>query len=64
MYRGVAASKGSYGEKELLDCLERKEQAGVVYHRNGFIGDYDEFDNVDELMDFIKSGKRTKASND
>ena len=49
-----------YGEKELLDCLERNEQAEVVYHRNGFIGDYDEFDNVEELIDFIRSGKRAK----
>ena len=30
-----------YGEEKLLDCLERNEKNGVVYHRNGINGDYD-----------------------
>ena len=47
-----------YGEKELLDCLERNEANGIVYHRNGIIGDYDDFDDVEKLMDFIKTGER------
>ena len=47
-----------YGEKELLDCLERIEANGIVYHRNGIIGDYDDFDDVEKLMDFIKTGER------
>ena len=47
-----------YGEKELLDCLERNEKAGVVYHREGVCGDYDEFNDVEELIKFIKTGKR------
>lgn len=45
-----------YGENYLLDCLEANEKNGVIYHRNGIIGDYDNFDNADKLMDFIKSG--------
>lgn len=45
-----------YGENYLLDCLEANEKNGVLYHRNGIIGDYDNFDNADKLMDFIKSG--------
>ncbi len=46
-----------YGEEKLLDCLERNEKNGVVYHRGGINGDYDEFDNIEELMNFIMSGK-------
>ena len=47
-----------YGEKELLDCLERNEKAGVVYHREGIYGDYDDFNDVEELIAFIKTGKQ------
>lgn len=47
-----------YGEKELLDCLERNEQMGVIYHREGFTGDYDGFSDIEELIAFIKSGKK------
>ncbi len=47
-----------YGEKMLLDCLERNEKNGIVYHRDGLVGDYDEFDDVDKLIAFIKDGSR------
>ena len=47
-----------YGEKELLDCLERNEANGIVYHRNGIMGDYDDFDDVEQLMNFILTGVR------
>lgn len=47
-----------FGEEELLDCLEKNEKNGVIYHREGIIGDYDAFDSVEELISFIKSGKR------
>ena len=47
-----------YGEKELLDCLERNEKAGIVYHRQGITGDYDDFDDTEKLIGFIKTGKR------
>ena len=47
-----------YGVEALLDCLERNEKSGVVYHRDGINGDYDDFDNVEELIDFIKKGER------
>lgn len=47
-----------YGEEELLNCLERNEKNGVVYHREGIVGDYDDFDDVEELISFIKTGKR------
>lgn len=45
-----------YGEKELLDCLERNEKNGIIYHREGVIGDYDAFDDVEQLIAFIKNG--------
>ncbi len=47
-----------YGEQMLLDCLERNEKNGVVYHREGVMGDYDDFDDVEKLIQFIKDGKR------
>ncbi len=45
-----------YGEDTLLDCLERNEKNGIVYHRDGIIGDYDAFDDVERLIEFIKTG--------
>lgn len=46
-----------FGEEVLLDCLERNEKLGIVYHRSGIIGDYDNFDDVEVLINFIKTGK-------
>lgn len=47
-----------YGTEKLLDCLERNEKAGVVYHRSGITGDYDDFDDAEACISFILSGKR------
>lgn len=47
-----------YGEEALLDCLARNEEQGVVYHRQGIRGDYDDFDDAEELIRFIRTGKR------
>lgn len=47
-----------YGEEQLLDCLEANEKAGIVYHREGINGDYDDFDDVEKLIAFIKTGCR------
>jgi hypothetical protein len=41
-----------------MDCLERNEKNGVVYHRDGIIGDYDDYDDVEKLMKFILPGVR------
>lgn len=46
-----------YGEKNLLDCLERNEKQGVVYHREGINGDYDEFEDTEQLISFIMNGR-------
>ena len=47
-----------YGKDSLLDCLERNEKNGVVYHRSGVNGDYDDFTDVEKLIAFIQTGKR------
>ena len=46
-----------YGMEKLLDCLEENEKRGIIYHREGIIGDYDDFDDVEKLIEFIKTGK-------
>ena len=47
-----------FGVEELLDCLERNEDNGILYHRQGIIGDYDDFDDVEKLIEFVHTGKR------
>jgi len=56
--RAFAEFARRYGVEELLACLERNEKAGVVYHREGIMGDYDEFDDLEELIRFIRTGTR------
>ena len=56
--RAFAEYARRYGTQALMDCLERNEKAGIVYHREGIMGDYDEFDDLEELIEFIRSGKR------
>ena len=56
--RAFAEFVRRYGTEELLDCLERNEKAGIVYHRKGIMGDYDEFDDLEELIAFIRTGSR------
>lgn len=47
-----------YGEERLLDCLEKNELNGVCYHRQVIIGDYDDFDDAEKLIEFILTGKK------
>ena len=47
-----------YGMDELLKCLKRNEENGVVYHRQGITGDYDDFTDIEALIAFIRTGKR------
>ena len=51
-----------YGEPALLDCLEQNEKIGVVYHRAGICGDYDGFDDIEELFAFLKTGRRRPSA--
>ena len=50
-----------FGTEALLDRLEANEKAGIVYHREGIMGDYDEFDDLEALIGFIGTGKRQKG---
>ena len=45
-----------FSVEKLLDSLEVNEKNGIVYHRQGIIGDYDDFDDVEELIKFISTG--------
>lgn len=47
-----------YGGEQLLDCLEANEKAGVVYHREGVNGDYDDFEEIEKLIAFIQTGRQ------
>lgn len=46
-----------YGENTLLDCLEKNEKNGVIYHREGINGDYDDFNDAEALIQFIWTGR-------
>lgn len=47
-----------YGREKLLDCLEENEKRGVVYHRQGITGDYDECSSLTELFRLIETRKK------
>lgn len=42
-----------YGAERLMDCLEKKERQGVIYHRKGINGDYDAFEDAETLISFL-----------
>lgn len=56
--RAFAEFARRYGVETLLDRLEENERAGIVYHREGIMGDYDDFDDLETLIRFIMTGKR------
>lgn len=47
-----------YSIDTLINRLEENEKNDIVYHRQGIVGDYDDFDDVEELIRFIQIGKR------
>ena len=51
---GFTAFARRYGEQALLDCLERNEEQGVVYHREGVVG-VDLNDEATSLMTYQKA---------
>lgn len=55
---GLTLFARRHGLQALLDCLERNEQNGVVYHRDGLLGDYDDFTDAEALIRFIRTGRR------
>ncbi len=46
-------------ERGISHCYACEEtcKKGIVYHREGINGDYDDFDDVEKLVEFIKTGK-------
>ena len=56
----VKEIKGYFGMEALRDRLEINEKAGIVYHREGIMGDYDDFDDIEKLIRFLQTGKRTE----
>lgn len=48
-----------YGEKDLKKHLADNHKKGIKYHyKNKHIGDYDQFDTEDEIIEFIRNGKK------
>ena len=51
-----------YGIGELMDCLERNERSGMVYHNPGELkGDYDKPDTEEKIMELLLFGKEHEA---
>jgi hypothetical protein len=62
--RAFAAFARSYGVEALLDCLERNEQAGMIYHHPGKLtGDYDTAETEAGIMELILHGKTSMGGN-
>jgi hypothetical protein len=52
-----------HGVEFLLDCLERNEQQGIVYHHPGSLnGDYDVPQTETALIEMIQYGKTVNPS--
>lgn len=55
--RAFTRFAAQYGEERLLDCLERNERAGVVYHDPGALtGDYDRAESEKALFRLLLEG--------
>lgn len=52
-----------YGVEKLMECLERNEAAGMVYHRSktDLYGDYDAPETMEEIIRLILTGKKKPA---
>ena len=49
------------GEEKMMDCLERNEKDGIVYHYPGqYNGDYDKCKTVDEVMQMLEGDLNVK----
>jgi hypothetical protein len=56
--RAFAELARELGPEELMDCLERNEQAGVVYHYPGqLVGDYDAPGDMEKIKDLVRRGR-------
>lgn len=56
--RAFARFAREHGVERLLDCLERNERAGIVYHYpGGLTGGYD-LENEQEILDLLEHGRQ------
>lgn len=56
--RAFAEFIGEHGEEKLMECLERNERAGMVYHHEGQLtGDYDVPGTVEGIKALIRNGR-------
>lgn len=59
--RSFAKFVKQYGEEKFMDCLERNEKAGMVYHRQGELtGDYDAAEDEEGIIQLILFGNQSK----
>ena len=59
--RAFARFAGEYGEEFLLDCLEKNEKNGIVYHYQGRLdGDYDFPDKEEGILTCFLAGRQMK----
>jgi hypothetical protein len=55
--RAFARFIAQYGHDKLLECLEKNEKAGIVYHHPGKLtGDYDQSSTEAGIIRFILDG--------
>ncbi|MBI0584694.1 MAG: DUF3795 domain-containing protein [Methanomassiliicoccus sp.] len=55
--RAFAEFIKEHGEEEMLNCLERNERAGTIYHYEGqLVGDYDRPGTIEGIKRLIKDG--------
>ncbi|MDD3919958.1 MAG: DUF3795 domain-containing protein [Eubacteriales bacterium] len=52
--KGFIAFIQRYGMEAFLDRLEANEKKGVVYHRDGIVGDYDACKDAEEVVAMLK----------
>ncbi len=53
--KGFLAFIKKYGVDRFIDCLEKNEKAGVKYHKDGIVGDYDDCSSIDEVITILLS---------
>jgi hypothetical protein len=55
--RAFAKFISEFGEKKLLDALEKNESDGIKYHYNGKLsGDYDRLQSEEEIIQLLLRG--------
>lgn len=57
--RVFATAVSNLGEEKILDCFERNECDGIVYHHPGtYSGDYDEAGSEAAVLDLLLNGRK------